>query len=153
MNPLYELWFWLLIIGIIGLIVAVILFEGYAAKGNGIVSVPNWIWVVFIAAIIVVIISCIIYCYRAYREHQLIACCDKSMVISEVTRSIAPITTEPLILQPLEAPVRVEQVVVEQEPGIAIIDSVTSCAPVPEPVCNNECDVRYMPRKQIGRIY
>lgn len=61
MNPFTKIWFWLLVLSIIGFILSVIFFEimGEASGGNN--STPVWIWIIFILSIIFLIVAFILY--------------------------------------------------------------------------------------------
>ena len=70
MNPLTEVWFWLLIISIIGFIISFVLFETKNRTINGQTSIPVWIWVIYFVSIGLFAAALIIFCYRIYR-HQV----------------------------------------------------------------------------------
>jgi hypothetical protein len=75
MNPFRKLWFWLLILSIIGFIIAFILFERYGQTNTGNTSTPGWIWVIFILAIIFWIVALVLYIIdvAAYNRRMEIA--------------------------------------------------------------------------------
>jgi len=61
MNPVVKVWFWLLILSIIGFIIAIIFFETTGEVAPGVVSTPIWIWIVFAVCLILFIIAFILY--------------------------------------------------------------------------------------------
>ena len=61
MNPFRKVWFWLLILSIIGFIISFILFERYGQTNTGNTSTPGWIWVIFILSIIFWIVALVLY--------------------------------------------------------------------------------------------
>lgn len=58
MNPFRKLWFWLLILSIIGFIISFVLFE---QNSNGNTAAPGWIWIIFILSFIFWIVAMILY--------------------------------------------------------------------------------------------
>ena len=62
MNPFYKIWFWLLIISIIGFIVFLILYEIHIVTS----TTFNWLWILFIVSAIFSIIAFILYLVDAY---------------------------------------------------------------------------------------
>ncbi len=131
MNPLTEIWFWLLIISIIGFIISFILFETSGQIVDGKTVIPAWVWVIYFISIILLIAAFIIFCYRMHRHYQhlemLEACygivpklpakkmakcpteCDDPCKVTVMTKVVEPT----LILQPLEQPVKTEQIIIE----------------------------------------
>lgn len=94
MNPLTEVWFWLLIISIIGFIISFVLFETYNQ------AIPVWIWVIYFVSIALLAASFIIFCYRMHCHHQLEACYDTKKLITY--HNVCENTESALVLQPLE---------------------------------------------------
>jgi hypothetical protein len=124
MNPLTEIWFWLLIISIIGFIIAFILFETYNQVVDGKIVIPGWIWVIYFVSIAILVMAFVIFCYRMYRHYQhleMLEACYGVVPAPPIKKSVTcPVqcdtpcetTTEPvMILQPVEFPVKVESVV------------------------------------------
>jgi hypothetical protein len=60
LNPFKKVWFWILILSIIGFIVALATFEsmGQTTTGN---STPIWIWVIFGLSILFWIVALVLY--------------------------------------------------------------------------------------------
>lgn len=82
MNPLYTIWFWLLLISIILLIVAAIIFEIHISNQT---MSPWWIWIIFGLGITSFIASIIIY-QLTYSYPKDIKVCDykrTTYVVSE----------------------------------------------------------------------
>ena len=70
MNPFRKLWFWLLILSIIGFIISFILFEQYGQTNTGNTSTPGWIWIIFIVSFILWIIALILYIVDVAAYHR-----------------------------------------------------------------------------------
>lgn len=69
MNPFKKVWFWLLILSIIGFIISFVLFEKYGQTNND-TSTPGWIWVIFIISFIFWIIALILYAVDMASYHR-----------------------------------------------------------------------------------
>ena len=70
MNPLTKIWFWLLILSIIGFIIALIGFETSGQTNTTNTSTPVWIWVVFALSLLFWIIALILYCIDVAAYHR-----------------------------------------------------------------------------------
>lgn len=70
MNPLMKLWFWLLIISVIGFIVAFVAFERYSVTNNTSTKTPGWVWVVLIISFLFWIVSLILYALDMANYHR-----------------------------------------------------------------------------------
>jgi hypothetical protein len=80
MNPFTKIWFWLLILSIIGLILSFVFFETQATNNNGQWTVPIWVWVIFILSIVFAIISFILYCFDIaahYKRLEIAEACGE----------------------------------------------------------------------------
>lgn len=67
MNPFVKLWFWLLIMSIIGYLIAFASFEALG-EASSYSEIPIWIWIVFALSFIASIAALILYSVEAYRE-------------------------------------------------------------------------------------
>lgn len=65
-----KLWFWLLIISIIGFIIAFVAFERYAITNNTTTQTPGWVWVILIIAFLFFIVSLILYALDMANYHR-----------------------------------------------------------------------------------
>lgn len=83
MNPFRKLWFWLLILSIIGFIVSFILFEVYGQTNTGNTSTPGWIWIIFILSFLFWIIALVLYIIDVAAYH-------KRMEIAEACGELPP---------------------------------------------------------------
>jgi len=83
MNPFRKLWFWLLILSIIGFIISFVLFERYGETNTGNASTPGWIWIVFILSFIFWIIALVLYAIDVAAYH-------KRMEIAEACGELPP---------------------------------------------------------------
>ena len=83
MNPFTKIWFWLLVISIIGFIISLIFFEimGQTAPDND--STPAWIWIIFILSIIIFIIAFVLYAIDIAGYHR-------KMEIAEACGEVIP---------------------------------------------------------------
>jgi hypothetical protein len=61
MNPFVKLWFWFLIVSIIGFIVSIVLFETQSTIENNQNIFPIWVWSIFIVSIIIFVIAFILF--------------------------------------------------------------------------------------------
>jgi len=61
MNPITTIWFWLLILSIIGFIIGLIGFETSGETTGNNTTTPAWIWVILILSLIFFIIAFILY--------------------------------------------------------------------------------------------
>jgi len=61
MNPFSKIWFWLLILSIIGFILSFVFFETMGETATGNTSTPSWIWIIFILSVVLFIIAFILY--------------------------------------------------------------------------------------------
>lgn len=70
MNPFTKIWFWLLILSIIGFVLTFIFYEtmGQTTSGNN--STPGWIWIIFILSIIFFIVAFILYAIDLAAYHR-----------------------------------------------------------------------------------
>jgi hypothetical protein len=104
MNPFRKLWFWLLILSIIGFIIAFVLFEMYGQTTTGNTSTPGWIWIIFILSLLFWVIALILYAVDVAAYH-------KRMEIAEACGELPP----PLPKKKIECPKKecVEKKVVE----------------------------------------
>lgn len=83
MNPFRKLWFWLLILSIIGFIISFVGFERYGQTNTGNTSTPAWIWIVFILSFIFWIVALILYAVDIAAYH-------KRMEIAEACGELPP---------------------------------------------------------------
>jgi len=76
MNPFTKIWFWLLILSIIGFVATIIMFETLGQTSDNV-----WTWTVFVISIILFMLAFILYasdyphtkrCEEKYTNHQLI---------------------------------------------------------------------------------
>lgn len=67
MNPFVKLWFWLLILSIIGYLIA---FSGFETVGQSMTNqlTPIWVWIVLGLSFAASIAALVLYCIEAYRE-------------------------------------------------------------------------------------
>ena len=70
MNPFNKLWFWLLIISLIGFIIALIFLETQSETVIGHTSTPMWIWIMFGVAGLFFIVSFVLYCITLSNHHR-----------------------------------------------------------------------------------
>ncbi|CAH6419979.1 Hypothetical protein HVR_LOCUS1036 [uncultured virus] len=70
MNPFTKVWFWLLILSIIGFIISLVLYERYGQTNTGNSSTPGWIWVIFILSIIFWIVALVLYIVDVAAYHR-----------------------------------------------------------------------------------
>jgi len=70
MNPFRKVWFWLLILSIIGFIISFILFERYGQTNTGNTSTPGWIWIIFILSVIFWIVALVLYIVDIAAYHR-----------------------------------------------------------------------------------
>lgn len=61
MNPLTKIWFWLLILSIIGFITSFVAFETTSQSNDTPRSRPAWVWVLFIISIAFFLVSFFLY--------------------------------------------------------------------------------------------
>ena len=61
MNPFTKIWFWLLVLSIIGFILGLIFFETMGQTTTGVNSTPIWIWIIFILSLVFLIVAFILY--------------------------------------------------------------------------------------------
>jgi len=69
-NPFKKLWFWLLILSIIGFITAFVLFERLGQTNTGNNTTPGWIWIVFLVSFILWIVALGFYVADAYAYNK-----------------------------------------------------------------------------------
>lgn len=79
MNPFLKVWFWLLILSIIGFIITFVAFErnGQTYQGQ---PTPWWVWALFVFSAILLIASLILFCIdRAnyYRQLEIAEACGE----------------------------------------------------------------------------
>jgi hypothetical protein len=70
MNPFTKIWFWLLILSIIGFILSFIFFESMGQTTAGNTSTPAWIWVIFVLSIIFFVVAFILYAVDVAAYHR-----------------------------------------------------------------------------------
>lgn len=70
MNPFTRIWFWLLILSIIGFVLTFIFFETMGQTSSGNNSTPGWIWIIFILSIIFFIVAFILYAIDLAAYHR-----------------------------------------------------------------------------------
>lgn len=70
MNPFTKIWFWLLILSIIGFVLTFIFFETMGQTSSGNNSTPGWIWIIFILSIIFFIVAFILYAIDLSAYHR-----------------------------------------------------------------------------------
>lgn len=78
MNPFTKVWFWLLLLSILGFIITFILFETMGLTVTGEETASAWIWIVFIVSVILVIIAFILYSIdmnEYYRQLEIAEAC------------------------------------------------------------------------------
>lgn len=75
MNPLAKIWFWLLLLSIIGFIVSLIMFEAYGQTNTDEPTTQPWIWVMFAISFAFWVIALILYIIDvlAYKKRMEIA--------------------------------------------------------------------------------
>lgn len=75
MNPFKKLWFWLLILSVIGFITSFVMFERYGQTNNPSDSTPVWVWILFIVSAIIWFVALGLYIadYANYVKEQKIA--------------------------------------------------------------------------------
>lgn len=83
MNPLMKLWFWLLILSILGILIALISFEAVGQTNSQNTSTPIWIWVVFGLGFLFWVIALILYALD-------VAAYNKKMIIAEACGELPP---------------------------------------------------------------
>ena len=62
MNPFTKIWFWLLILSIIGFILSFIFFETLGQTTSGSISTPIWVWIIFVISFVFFVAAIILYC-------------------------------------------------------------------------------------------
>ncbi len=77
MNPFTKVWFWLMIISIIGIIVSAILFEQYSQITLSQTYVPAWLWVILGISLVLFIISFILYCVEVAAYYKRLAAAEE----------------------------------------------------------------------------
>lgn len=70
MNPFAKVWFWLLILSIIGFILSFIFFERIGQTNTDSSSTPAWIWIVFIISLILFFAAFILYAIDVAAYHR-----------------------------------------------------------------------------------
>lgn len=152
MNPVTKIWFWLLILSIIGLIAAFIGFELLSPNGSGEIIVPMWIWVVFGISIVFLIISFVLYCIdmAAYYHQREIAeaCGDLPPPQPKKPIVCPPKCVEKTIIECLQTSPSCPPKCVEK----TVTECVERCA-IPQPPCpiiKPPCDI--IPQAQVIQI-
>lgn len=80
MNPLIKVWFWLLILSIIGFIISLFLFERFGQTNTRDSSTEWWIWVILILSVVIWTIALILYILDVvdYNNHmELLEACGE----------------------------------------------------------------------------
>lgn len=75
MNPLVKIWFWLLLLSIIGFIISLVMFEAYGQTNTDDPTTQPWIWVMFAVSFAFWVIALILYIIDviAYKKRMEIA--------------------------------------------------------------------------------
>ena len=83
MNPFKRIWFWLLILSIIGFIISFVLFERYGQTNTDSTSTSVWIWVILGLSFLFWIIALVLYAIDIAAYH-------KRMEIAEACGELPP---------------------------------------------------------------
>ena len=83
MNPFKRIWFWLLILSIIGFIISFVLFERYGQTNTDNTSTSVWIWVILGLSFLFWIIALVLYAIDIAAYH-------KRMEIAEACGELPP---------------------------------------------------------------
>lgn len=70
MNPFMKVWFWLLILSIIGFIIAFITFESSGQGLSNNTSTPAWVWIILIISFVFLIASFVLYVLDLSAYHR-----------------------------------------------------------------------------------
>lgn len=70
MNPFSKIWFWLLILSIIGFILALVLYERYGQTRTGASTTPGWIWIIFVISFIFWLVALVLYVVDVAAYHR-----------------------------------------------------------------------------------
>lgn len=80
MNPFRKVWFWLLILSIIGFIITFIGYERFGQTNTGTSTTPWWIWIVFGLSFILWAVALILYIIDVaayYRRMEIAEACGE----------------------------------------------------------------------------
>ena len=161
MNPLMKLWFWLLIISIIGFIIAFIAFERYSITNGTSTQTPGWVWIVLIISFLFWLVSLILYAldmanYHRKREiaeacglippppKKTIVCPKKECVEKKVIECVTKRPCDTMLVQ------ETHQTVVSVPPVNEQISTIPS--PIPTPISNNPYIQQTIPPTQTTTI-
>ena len=89
MNPFYKLWFWLLIMSIVGYLVAFAMYETFGQTNTAESVTPVWIWVILGVAFLFSIAALVLYIidYNAEKKkYEIAVACGE--IIPEVPKPI-----------------------------------------------------------------
>lgn len=75
-NPIASVWFWLMVIGVLGLIATIITFEFLGETSNNSTSTPWWIWILFTASGVFFLISFVLYCMWIGEQNRFVKLCE-----------------------------------------------------------------------------
>lgn len=125
MNPVYELWFWLLLVGLILFLIVVYYYSSYTKK-----DVPLWIYLWLTVSIFIFFIGAVLMIYSIYYPKNIVLAPEVEQIIfspeiTEITLSKQP--------RELECTIDSHPFKLSQTPALPIVEPEAMTGELPKP--------------------